>query len=265
VVANVDLPDEDYMSAVQVGVLIVFALLGGWLAFKFVEQVLKAVTAFMGAFMVASGVAFCLSELDSSDQRNVVDWVVFFGSWQSYSNLDSVCDAYCIVCIFLWLALFAAGCFVQYKLHKKHTRKDHDEDDSDYEEESVSTRNESIESIDYESRKTKKAQKQRDAYDDYNEGPGSEYNGSQFGGAASYAGSNMRGNNQFGGALVGSQSTYGPGGSLGGMGRAPEMAQSEYAPSYYNAQRGVQMTQPAQAHSAQYGNYGQRDKVHYAT
>lgn len=40
VVANVDTPNEDYMIAIQIGVLIAFALIGGYLAFKFVKQVL---------------------------------------------------------------------------------------------------------------------------------------------------------------------------------------------------------------------------------
>jgi len=260
VVSNAEVPDEDYMAGVQVGVLVGAALLGGWLAFKFVEQVLKAVTAFIGGFMFASGVAFCLSELDSADSRNVVDWVVFFGSWQSYRSLDDVCDAYCIVCIVLWLALFAVGCFVQYKLHKTHRRKDHDDDDEEYSDSDDSEEDEDgdEESIDYESRKTAKKKKERDIYE---EGPPSEY-GSQFGGAASYAGS-VRGVNQFGGALVGSASTFGPG-SLGAPGQG--QAHSEYGASYYNPHAQVQMTQqPTKAHSAQYGGYGQRAKVHYAT
>jgi len=127
VVSNVSVPDEDWMIGVQIGVLLLFALIGGWLAFKFVEQLLKAVTAFIGGFMFASGTAFFLSRLDQSDGRNVVDWVVFFGNYQNYTNLEAVCDIWCIVCFLIWIVFFAAGCFVQYKLHRKHKRKDNDD------------------------------------------------------------------------------------------------------------------------------------------
>merc|ERR1712228_957473 len=80
VVANIETPDEDWMVALQIGVLIAFALIGGYLAFKFVKQVMKAVTAFLGAFLFASGVAYFISRIDASDERNVIDWVVFFGA-----------------------------------------------------------------------------------------------------------------------------------------------------------------------------------------
>merc|ERR1712228_906817 len=72
-----------------------------------------------GAFLFASGVAYFISRIDASDERNVIDWVVFFGAYQNYANLEEVCDTYCIVCVLLWLVMFATGCFVQYKLFKK--------------------------------------------------------------------------------------------------------------------------------------------------
>eukprot|EP01084_Bolivina_argentea_P219520 372297_1 len=136
IVANIDTEGKDWLEGAQIGVLVVFALIGGFLAFKFVEQVLKAVTAFVGGFMFASATAFFIARIEiSTESRNVIDWVVFFGSYQNYVNFEDVCDTYCIVCMVLWLVLFASGCFVQYKLHKKHKRKDHDdqyESDSEY-------------------------------------------------------------------------------------------------------------------------------------
>merc|ERR1712233_187111 len=76
-----------------------------------------------------------------TDERNVIDWVVFFGAYQNYANLDDVCDTYCIVCVLLWLVLFAAGCFVQYKLFKKeedNEKNKNDEYETDSSEESES-------------------------------------------------------------------------------------------------------------------------------
>eukprot|EP01084_Bolivina_argentea_P084680 153101_1 len=269
VIANIKTPEKDYMTAIQIGVLIVFACAGGWLAFKFVEQVLKAITAFMGGFMFASGIAYFIGRIDSSESKNVIDWVVFFGSYKVYNNLDAVCDEWCIICILLWLALFAAGCFVQYKLHKKHKRKDHDDGDSDSEDSSDSDDSDDDSDSENSNKRKKKRKKKRrhsNSSDDEENVPQEanyyEPAKSQHGGyAPSYAGSQYGASSaRYPNASVASQSAQ------EGPNIAPSVVMSSYGANYYNGQP---QTGPGlgpgvnTAHSSQYGSYGQRDQVQY--
>eukprot|EP00485_Elphidium_margaritaceum_P005258 CAMPEP_0202700786 /NCGR_PEP_ID=MMETSP1385-20130828/13948_1 /ASSEMBLY_ACC=CAM_ASM_000861 /TAXON_ID=933848 /ORGANISM="Elphidium margaritaceum" /LENGTH=375 /DNA_ID=CAMNT_0049358051 /DNA_START=68 /DNA_END=1195 /DNA_ORIENTATION=- len=190
-IANtVELPDKDWVVGVQIGLLLAFALIGGFLAYKFVEQVLKGVTAFVGAFFFASGVAFFISRLDKSDQRNVIDWVTFFGSHTNYENVEAVCDAYCIVCIFVWVILFAAGVFVQYKLHKKYKRngedgEEDDDDETDSDDDSAAERKkrkarDSSDDEESSRRKTVRPTHLKAVHSDYDHDARSEYAGSEY-------------------------------------------------------------------------------------
>jgi len=258
VVSNIDTTGKNWISWVQFGVLIVFALLGGWLAFKFVEQVLKAITAFIGGFMFASGIAFFISRLDKSQQRNVVDWVVFFGSYNNYSNLEDVCDIYCIICIIIWLVMFASGCFVQYKLHKKYKRQDKDGEDeeTDSEEDSDDRRrrkkrddSSSDDDSDSESsRKSRRKKKKRRAQPggiEYDEEVRSEYAGSQYGGS-------VRQSNRMMHPMEGAE----------GRAVAPSVAMSNYGANY-NSGNFQPAPPPGVARSDQHLNYGQRNAVQY--
>lgn len=220
---------------------------------------MKAVTAFLGAFMFASGVAYFISRIDTSDERNVIDWVVFFGAYQNYANLDDVCDAYCIVCVILWVVMFAAGLFVQYKLFKKEDdgkSKDKDEyetdsSDGDSESESVhkhkkNKRKRSGSSDDsYSDGNSNKRQQQQQQiqmqqqhqYNDYDANNGS-YAGSQ------YAASSIRQNHNNNPNVLGSYSN--------GQ-QPPEVAMSAYeGQNYYNSQNGQPQSAPGQAQSLQY-------------
>ena len=217
--------------------------------------------------MFASGIAYFISRVDQSSQRNVIDWVIFFGSYKNYSNLEDVCDAYCIVCILLWLTLFAAGCFVQYRLHNKHKKKDHDDryqtDSESDSEESGSSRkvrkkkkrrdssSEESSSDSDSSQKRKKKKKQRPNYD---EPVGPEYAGSQYGGSVRVS--------RYGGASIHSHSHDMPGSARR---PPPSVAMSAYGANYYhgNRQQVSPGVAPGVAHSAQYGNYGQRNAVQY--
>jgi len=249
VVSNVDVPDKDWMIGVQIGVLFAFALIGGWLAFKFVEQILKAVTAFIGGFMFASGFAFCLSRLVDSGSLNLIDWVVFFGKYQNYMNLEAVCDVWCIVCVLLWLVFFALGCFIQYKCHRRHHRKDNDDE---YESDSEMTEYDySPEKVPTKSKK--QAQRRHDSEDAVELGMASQYGG--------YAGS-LRAANHY---PLGSQSSQPDGSYLGSVPRpnAPSsVAMSEYGASYHG-QGHQALANSAMDHHSQFANYGQRSNVHY--
>eukprot|EP00486_Rosalina_sp_Unknown_P001022 CAMPEP_0201572522 /NCGR_PEP_ID=MMETSP0190_2-20130828/15838_1 /ASSEMBLY_ACC=CAM_ASM_000263 /TAXON_ID=37353 /ORGANISM="Rosalina sp." /LENGTH=407 /DNA_ID=CAMNT_0047998383 /DNA_START=148 /DNA_END=1371 /DNA_ORIENTATION=+ len=295
VVANVDTEGKDWMPGVQIGVLVVFAGLGGWLAFKFVEQVLKAITAFVGGFMFASGIAYFIGRIDKKNDTNVIDWVIFFGSYKNYTNLEDVCDVYCIVCILLWLVMFAAGCFVQYKLHKKHKRKDHDDDDesdSDYsssEEDSDRSyksgkgrkkkRRDSDEdsssddSESEESRKSKRRRKKKNRpaapQNDYNEPAGSQYGGyagSQYGGSVRQSQrfpQSVQSHSEYHegpapGSSYRSQQRLGP-----SQGQGPQIAMSEYGANYARGASQPRQSDPGYARSAQYENYGNRHAVQY--
>ena len=247
--------------------------------------------------MFASGIAYFISRIDKNNDSNVIDWVIFFGSYKNYTNLEDVCDVYCIVCILLWLIMFAAGCFVQYKLHKKHKKKDHDDDsDSEYsssEEDSdrayksgkgrKKKRRDSDEdsssesdSESEESRKSKKRRKKKKTpaapQNDYNEPAGSEYGGYAGSYAGSqYAGSMRQNRGVFAPQSVQSHSEFregpAPGSSyqsarLGQQGQGPMIAMSDYGANYARGQSQPRQD-PGYARSAQYENYGNRHNVQY--
>jgi len=251
IASNITLPDETWVSGAQIGILFLFAIIGGWLAFKFVEQVLKAVTAFIGGFMFASGLAFFLSYIDGEHSRNVVDWVMFFGSYQNYTNLEDVCDHWCISCVALWLVCFVMGCIVQYKCHRRFKRKDNDDEcdsdsemtEYDYSPENVPTQN---------SKKAKRKKEKRPKTEQKNVeihvGMSSEYG---------YPGTRMANH-------VPSQSSQ-PDGSMLATGIRPTapstVAMSEYGANYYS--QSPQSLQPGMGHHSQYENYGQRNDVQY--
>eukprot|EP01084_Bolivina_argentea_P072493 131628_1 len=277
VVANIDTEGKDWLVGVQIGALVVFALLGGYLAFKFVEQVLKAITAFVGGFMFASGIAFFIARIEDNGKKNVIDWVVFFGSYKNYNNLENACDVYCIVCILIWLILFASGCFVQYKLHKKHKRKDHDDEndsDSEYSDsedgrhkkhrDSDSDSSESESDSRRSKRRKKKREKDKVDNESYHGGK-NEYDEPQY--AGSQYGGSVRQSGRFGGG--GSPLYAQSEGVLGGPGSSknnngPMIAMSEYGKGYHNGNNQLQQQQQGgYAHSQQYGDYGQRNQVQY--
>ena len=206
--------------------------------------------------MFASGIAFFISRLDKSDQRNVIDWVIFFGSYQNYTNLEDVCDAYCIVCIFIWLIMFASGCFVQYKCHRKHKRKDNDDydtdsDDSDYDESNKKKKRKRRNSDNGSSEEDEEREikKHKTHYDEPARSVYGGYAGSE------YAGS-VRQHNRYG------MSVYSASGMQEGNGRAPP-AVAMSAPGGYNPHYDPNMA-PGVAQSAQYGSYGaQRTSIQY--
>ena len=147
--------------------------------------------------MFASGIAFCLSRLDNSDSRNVIDWVVFFGSYQNYTNLEDVCDVWCIVCVLLWIVCFAAGCFIQYKCHRRHKRKDNDDE---YESDSELTE------YDYSPDQVPAKRKKRESVEVIEMGMNPQYAGS------------LRVANHY---PIGSESSHRGGGSMLGVGGRP--------------------------------------------
>jgi len=118
-------------NVVQLVLILTGAVVGGFLAFKFVTFVLKGVTAFVGSFMFASGVSYFIERLQNQHNDNVLDFVQFFTSQKTANTFSEECDWHCYLCIVMWLALFVSGTVVQYKLHGKHNPKDFDDDISE--------------------------------------------------------------------------------------------------------------------------------------
>jgi hypothetical protein len=123
---------------VQVCLLILGAVLGGYLAHKFVSFILKGVTAFIGAFMFASGLAYFVQKAQGKDGTNVIGFANFFANKKKVKSLRSECDSYCFLCLSVWILFTFAGAYVQYRLHKRHNRKDFDDELSESYEDSYS-------------------------------------------------------------------------------------------------------------------------------
>jgi len=127
-------------AIVQVSVIIAFAVVFGYLAFKFVEFVLKGVTAFVGSFMFATSLAYWIARIKHDQTTSIIDWIRFFDNKNNVSNITATCDAYCYVCITVWILLFVIGCYVQYSLHKHFKKKDFEDDLSENEEDNARRR-----------------------------------------------------------------------------------------------------------------------------
>ena len=208
--------------------------------------------------MFASGLAFFLTRapfIENDSARNVIDWVMFFGSYQNYTNLEDVCDIWCIVCVTLWLVCFAAGCFIQYKCHRRFKRK---ENDDGYESDSEMTEYDySPENVPAKRSKKQKKERQRSEDDAVELGMASQIG---------YAGSlRVQNQNHY---PLGSQSSQPGGGALLAEGTRPAastIAMSEYGANYYGQNHGQPQYGNAvgMGYQPQYGNYGQRNDVQY--
>lgn len=118
-------PDLPQRQVIQFALITVFAISFGLLAFCFVKQVLKIITAFIGSFFFAAALAYFIQRIagtNKNDSTNVIDWVSFFSNQNTYNNgsVSAVCDGYCILCIYLsGLQYLLQVCmFIQYKFNK---------------------------------------------------------------------------------------------------------------------------------------------------
>jgi len=102
---------------VHIGMLVGTGLVGGFAAYKLVNQVLKIATAFIGAFFTVSGAAFFVAKW--LDEENA--WLSPDTFWTDFSpenaedQLTRECEAFCGVCYAMWLILFVVGAWYQYR------------------------------------------------------------------------------------------------------------------------------------------------------
>merc|ERR1712154_50632 len=97
------------------------------IAFKCMEVVLRGLTAFIGSFMVSSGVAYFVSKYIIEDNANVMSMVEFFETNKDIKSLESQCHLECFISLGVWGCLFLSGLIYQYKCSfcKRRSRNSH--------------------------------------------------------------------------------------------------------------------------------------------
>eukprot|EP01084_Bolivina_argentea_P051310 94388_1 len=105
-------------NIIHILLIIIFAILFGLLTLKYL---IKAITSFVGSFMVTSGIAYYIQRYSIEDfnqfndfkntNDNVMDITQYFST-------HNQCDLYCWIFVCVWIILFIIGVTYQYKWYK---------------------------------------------------------------------------------------------------------------------------------------------------
>jgi len=110
--------------------VLVFAVACGIFAFVMEKLVMKVLTAFIGSFMIVSGVSFFVMKyIVKEDSANALEFRNFFNKTAITHNYDGMAS------FIAWVALFACGVWYQYKMYKLKptSNKSKHDDVKDYE------------------------------------------------------------------------------------------------------------------------------------
>eukprot|EP01084_Bolivina_argentea_P002392 4411_1 len=108
----VDMPQKT-SEIVNIVLVLVFAIIFGFLAFKFMKFIAKPITSFIGSFMTTSGIAYYIQRYAVKDfDNNLMDITQYF-------NSSNQCDMYCWIFIGIWIVLFIIGMLYQYEVCKQ--------------------------------------------------------------------------------------------------------------------------------------------------
>lgn len=92
--------------------------LGGFISFKLIEWVLKPVTSFIGAFMVASSADYLFNRINKHAET-FVSIIQYFGSPNA---VKSCSEGECIMVLVAWVLLFVCGLYYQVTRHPIYAR-----------------------------------------------------------------------------------------------------------------------------------------------
>jgi len=104
------LSNDENEEAYNVVFVVVAAVICGFVAIKFVEKLLKPLTAFIGSYMLQSGIVFFIQEWilgTDDDDDNVLEVTPFFVK-------RTKCDMECFVFSAVWVVLFVFCLSYQY-------------------------------------------------------------------------------------------------------------------------------------------------------
>eukprot|EP00484_Ammonia_sp_Unknown_P008165 CAMPEP_0197061586 /NCGR_PEP_ID=MMETSP1384-20130603/137994_1 /TAXON_ID=29189 /ORGANISM="Ammonia sp." /LENGTH=251 /DNA_ID=CAMNT_0042497291 /DNA_START=77 /DNA_END=832 /DNA_ORIENTATION=- len=93
-------------------IVLLFAVIFGFIAFKFVAVLIKPLTAFIGSYMMMAGSAYFVQKyIVKQDGDNVVDVAQFF-------EAGNECGTGCYIFLGCWALLFVICLFVQFRVGK---------------------------------------------------------------------------------------------------------------------------------------------------
>jgi len=78
--------------------------------------------------MFASSLAYWIFCIHHDNRNSVINWIYFFDNESALHHATYECDAYCYICLVVWLVLFIAGCYVQYSFHKRHKKAEYEDE-----------------------------------------------------------------------------------------------------------------------------------------